>query len=240
MRRRQPDPRLAIGYPRVSTARQAADGISLEHQQDVIRAYCEARGLELVELVVEDGSSAYKQPLHRRDAGSRLVELVQSGQVGAVVALRLDRLFRSMRDAITTVEDWERLGVALHLVDMGGQSLDTSKPLSKMLLAMVAGMAEMESYMKSERTSEAWAYKLARGQRLGGKAPYGYRVDDEGYSRPVPAEQAALTLIREMDAAGEGASAIRQALIDGGHRPRGDDWHLKTINRILAREAEAA
>ena len=238
--KRPSSPNRAVGYIRVSTARQAQHGISLEHQQDMIRAYCGAHGLELVELVVDDGRSAYKQPLHRRAAGRRLVELVQSGEVGAVVALRLDRLFRGIQDAINTVLAWSKRGVALRLLEFYGQAVDTSTPMGRMLLTMMAGFAEMESFAKAERARDAWDYKRSRGQRLGSLPPFGSRVDADGLVVEDSAEQAALALIREMDSAGAGASAIRRALIDGGHQPRGKAWHLKTIDRILAREAEEA
>jgi DNA invertase Pin-like site-specific DNA recombinase len=242
MPRRKPDPKRAVGYIRVSTRRQKEKGLSLDHQRDAIEAYCAAEGLELVDVLVDGGVSAYSQPLHRRQAGARLVELVESGQVGSVVALRLDRMFRDMIEGVNGVLEWSARGVAARLLNFGGVPLDTSKAMGKIFLSMMAGLAEMESEIRSERIRDAWEVRLNQGRRMGGKAPFGFRFDpsDKGLPVPDPAEQAALTLIREMDAAGAGASAIRRALVDGGHQPRGKAWHLKTIDRLRARVAEAA
>ena len=46
---------LALGYCRVSTDEQAREGVSLEAQRSRIRAYCEAKELELVDVLVDDG-----------------------------------------------------------------------------------------------------------------------------------------------------------------------------------------
>lgn len=55
----------AVLYCRVSTAEQAVEGISLEGQELELRAYCRAAGLDVVEVVVDDGVSAFK-PLANR------------------------------------------------------------------------------------------------------------------------------------------------------------------------------
>jgi DNA invertase Pin-like site-specific DNA recombinase len=208
----------------------------MEHQEDVIRAYCETHGLELVELLVDDGTSAYKQPLGRRSAGRRVVELVRRGEVGAVVALRLDRLFRNMADAIVSVPAWDKLGVSVQLLDFGGIPVDTSTPMGRIMLMLMAGFAEMESYAKSERAKDCWAFKRARGERLGGSAPYGYRMEG---TRPVPREdeQRGLELILTMKAGGASVASIVDALKDIGAPPRGKAWYANTIYRILERAA---
>lgn len=234
-KRKQASRKLVVGYVRVSTGRQAQDGISLEHQEDAIRAYCQAHGLTLVELVVDAGHSAYKQPLARRTAGKRVIELVQSRQVGAVVALRLDRLFRSIKDTIVTVTEWDKLGVALHLLDLGGQNVDTSTPMGRILIALMAGFAELESWTKAERTREAWSYKRSRGQRLGSKPPYGYRMSDNGAAVLDWDEQETIRTIRDLRAMGHSVARIAADLGCLGHEPRGAAWHPTTVQRILTR-----
>ena len=47
----------ALGYARVSTDEQAREGVSLDAQQSRIRAYCEAKELELVDMLTDDGIS---------------------------------------------------------------------------------------------------------------------------------------------------------------------------------------
>ncbi len=237
-RQKRADRKLAGGYIRVSTGRQAQEGISLEHQRDVIESYCKLHGLKLHHVVVDAGNSAYKQPLDRRTEGMRIMEMIDERQVGAVVALRLDRLFRSIQDCINSVMAWDKAGVALHLVSMGGLSVDTSTPMGRMLITLMAGFAEMESFQKAERARDAWEYKMARGERLGGKPPFGYRL--EGH-RPVPveAEQLAIDRIVNLSQQGISVAMICRNLEREGHEPRGSRWHSKTVVRILGRAIDA-
>ena len=233
-KRRSPNRKLAVGYIRVSTGRQAQEGISLEHQRNVIESYCRLHGLELREIVVDAGNSAYKQALDRRSDGKRIMEMIDKRRVGAVVALRLDRLFRSILDAINSVMAWDKAGVALHLVSMGGLSVDTSTPMGRMLLTLMAGFAEMESFQKAERARDAWEYKMARGERLGGTPPFGYRL--EGH-RPVAVEeeQVAIDRIVILRQSGLSVAKICKKLEREGHEPRGSRWHPRTVVRILDR-----
>lgn len=73
----------AIGYTRVSTEEQAAEGLSIDAQAERIRAYCKASDLKLVELLSDEGISAAK-PLASRPAGSKSVASVGAG-VGSQV-----------------------------------------------------------------------------------------------------------------------------------------------------------
>ena len=92
---------LAIGYVRVSTDRQAEQGVSLEAQEAKIRAMATVQGHELVEVIVDAGESA--KSLHRPGL-ERLVELVRSGSIQAVIVAKLDRLTRSVKDLSALLE----------------------------------------------------------------------------------------------------------------------------------------
>jgi len=139
----------AVAYVRVSTEEQATEGISLEAQNHRVRAYCELRGLELVDIITDAGVSAGK-PLARRDGGARLLHLIRRGEAVAVVAFKLDRLFRNCADCLTVTATWDRSGVALHLIDLGGQAVDTSTAMGRFFLTVMAGAAEMERGLVAE------------------------------------------------------------------------------------------
>ena len=105
------------GYCRVSTARQANVGESLDVQRRQIKGYADMHGLALDEIVIEDGVSGSVPVAERACAGPLFTKLTK-GDV--VIAPKLDRLFRSALDALKVVEDLKKLGVALHLLDLGG------------------------------------------------------------------------------------------------------------------------
>src|SRR5262245_39614025 len=137
----------AIGYTRVSTDEQVTSGVSLDAQEAAIRAYCAMRGLDLAEMIVDAGVSA-GQPLSSREGGERV------GDVGiaAVVAYKLDRVFRDCADCLAVVRDWDERDVALHLVDLGGQTIDTGTAMGRFFLTVMAGAAELERNLIGERT----------------------------------------------------------------------------------------
>ena len=165
-------------YVRVSTEEQARGGVSLEAQEAMVRAYCAMRGLDVAELVIDAGVSAGK-PLATRPGGARVLELVRSGAVAGVVTAKLDRLFRDCGDCLEVTKAWDKRGAALHLVDMGGQTVDTSTAMGRFFLTVMAGAAELERGMVSERTAVAMAHVKATGRRVGA-VPYGYRLADDG------------------------------------------------------------
>jgi DNA invertase Pin-like site-specific DNA recombinase len=224
----------AVGYVRVSTQEQADHGISLEAQEARIRAYTTMRGLELVEVVIDAGVSAGKYTLEQRDGGRRVLAAVRSRTVGHVIALKLDRLFRNAEDALHQTKAWDKAGVSLHLIDMGGASLDTATAMGRMFFLMMAGFAEMERNVTSERTIAALDCKRERGERLG-VLPYGKCVDADGvHLIDNPTEQAVIATVRELRASGLSYRAIAAELNRRGMVNRvGGAFHKTQIIRIL-------
>jgi site-specific DNA recombinase len=93
--------KLAIGYVRVSTEKQADFGVSLEAQTAKVQAMAVVQGVELAEIIVDRGESA--KTLNRPGL-LRLLDLVDSGSVQTVIIAKLDRLTRSVRDLCDLLE----------------------------------------------------------------------------------------------------------------------------------------
>jgi DNA invertase Pin-like site-specific DNA recombinase len=93
------------GYARVSTAEQAADGLSLDAQEARIKAWCEATGAELVEVVRDEGVSGSKL-LAERPCGRRIAHLLDARRptADAVVVVRMDRLGRDAAEQIALLK----------------------------------------------------------------------------------------------------------------------------------------
>ncbi len=225
----------AVAYVRVSTGKQ---DLSLEAQEERIRLYCQLNGLDLVEVIRERGVTA-KIKLNKRPEGSRIAKLTAAG-VCHIVALKLDRLFRNAVDALTHVEDWEQAGISLHLVDMGGQSVNTGSSMGKMLITMLAGFAEFERNMIAERTTAALRHKKAHGEVFN-HAPYGYAAQD-GRLVPDATEQAIISRMQVLRAEGLSYSRIADNL-NASNVPtkRNGTWGAQTAKNILeaARTATA-
>lgn len=199
------------GYCRVSTSRQADDGLSLEVQRRQIRGYCEMHGLVLTELVTEEGVSG-SEPVNERPAGAVLFGMLRSGDM--VIASKLDRLFRSALDALQVVEDLKGRGVKLHLLDLGGDI--AANGLSKLFLTVAAAFAEAERDRIRERVAQVKADQRTQGRFLGGSRPFGYASID-GTLVPLPGEQEAIATMKRMKAEGMSLRAIAVALRASGH-----------------------
>jgi len=222
-------------YIRVSTEEQANEGVSLQAQEARIRAYATMRNLDVLEVVVDPGVSAGK-PLSARKGGARVLELVDSDAVTGVVALKLDRLFRSAIDCLTVVEQWNKTDVALHLVDMGGQTINTSGAMGRFFLTMMAGMAEFERNHGKERTSLAMQQKVRNGEYTGGQPRYGYEVGENGVLIACPQEQEVIAMARELIGSGFSFRGAALALADLGFLSRtGQTFVPHQIRRIVTR-----
>jgi putative DNA-invertase from lambdoid prophage Rac len=132
-------------------------------------------GLQLDAVVVEEGVSG-SVPVAERPAGGPLFARLQAGDV--VIAPKLDRLFRSALDALQTVEALKARGVALHLLDLGGDI--SGNGLSKLFLTIAAAFAEAERDRIRERVGQVKADQKARGRYLGGARPFGFTIGDDG------------------------------------------------------------
>jgi site-specific DNA recombinase len=219
----------ALAYLRVSTDRQ---DMSMQDQEEKIKAYCTIKGFELVEVLREPDVSG-KTKLYDRPEGSKIKELLSSNKVSHVVSLKLDRLFRNAGDALTVSEEWLTKNVSLHLVDMSGSAVDTGSPQGRMFFTMLAGFAEFERGLISERTTSALRFRKNNGRVYCGKLPYGFR-SDAGDLFEDAAEMAAIGKMRELRAEGMPLRQIGKELDSQGIKTKdGLRWHPFTIHRIL-------
>jgi DNA invertase Pin-like site-specific DNA recombinase len=208
-----------IGYARVSTEQQGESRVGLEAQRAAIEAECERRGWQLVGLEhdVQSGQST-----NGRDGLQRALEAARAGDVSGVVAAKLDRLTRSLLDFAGLVQDAQRHGYNLVVVD---QAFDLATPHGRAMAGMLAVFAEYERELISERVKRALAVVKARGPAPG-KKPIG---------RPAVMDPKVRARIRRMRRTGKSLGAIAERLnadavptAHGGQR-----WHASTVRRAL-------
>jgi DNA invertase Pin-like site-specific DNA recombinase len=225
----------------VSTGEQVVSGLSLESQHQKLEDYCQTKSYELLQVYTDEGVSG-GDPIGQREQGARLARKVMSSDAGGVVAVRLDRLFRDALDCLECARAWRTLGVSLHLLDFGGETIDTSTAVGGMFLTMAAGFAEMERRLASERTIAALAAKKARGEQTG-RVPFGHTLGPDGLLVPDPPALAVLQGIRDARARGLSWQKITDDLnarqvpppqaYHGG--AQGSRWHLTTVYRLGTR-----
>ena len=140
----------------------------------------------------EDGVSGTVAALDR-PAFSSLMQTVVCGDT--VICTMLDRLGRNALDILTTVEAFKKKGVKLRVMQLDGVDLTSST--GKLLVGVLACLAEIDRVMISERTKMGMARTAAAGTKLGQplKAPpEALRAMIEGVPKPEVARQFGMKL----------------------------------------------
>ena len=140
-----------IGYIRVSTEAQADGGASLDAQRAKLTAYAAALDLDLVAIVEDAGVSAKTL---RRAGLSHALDMLDAGDASGLLVTKLDRLTRSVRDLGELVERYFAARFSLLSV---ADSIDTRSAAGRLVLNVLASVAQWEREACGERTRDALA-----------------------------------------------------------------------------------
>src|SRR5271167_3440293 len=148
---------MKIGiYARVSTKDQ-----SCELQVRDLRAYCAARGFDLVREYVDVGQSGAKDS---RPELNKLMDDARKRQFDAIVVWRFDRFARSTKHLLLALEEFRSLGVQFISYQ---ENIDTSTPLGQALFTIVSAVAQLERDLIRERVNAGIRNARACGKELG-------------------------------------------------------------------------
>jgi DNA invertase Pin-like site-specific DNA recombinase len=157
-----------------------------EVQLAPLRDHAATRGWEASEYV--DHASAADTA--GRTAWARLIEDARQRRVDLVLVWKLDRAFRSTLHCLRTLESWEHQGVGFACLT---QPIDTTSPTGRLLLTILAAVAEFERTLIAERVREGMSNARRRGARIG-RRPAAERPHVARHLEAVRAELAAGTL----------------------------------------------
>ncbi|PSR19988.1 MAG: resolvase [Sulfobacillus acidophilus] len=158
---------MIYGYARVSSTTQSLDA-------------------QVAQLTVYGCQKIFQEKLSGRSLRNRaqftaLLDRVTTGDT--VVVTKLDRFARSTQDALNTMATLTERGVSLVVLNMGGDVVDTSTAIGKLLITMLAGIAEFEADLINERQIEGIAAAKARGVYKG--RPRTYTVHHKGLAHAL-------------------------------------------------------
>jgi|SRR5215472_461206 len=227
-----------ISYLRVSTQKQGISGLGLEAQREAVAGYLNGGKWNLVKEVVEveTGKKADRPKLAE---ALRLCKLHKA----TLVIAKLDRLARNVH-FISGLMDSKVDFVAVDMPEA-----------NRLVVHIMAAMAEHEAAAISQRTKVALAAAKARGRKLGGRRVSVERWREIGEGGVVAARQAQmknaaerrgeiLPEIEKLQAAG--ATSLREIAAGLNEQeirtPRGGTWSAVQVKRVLdqAAETEAA
>lgn len=219
-----------IAYYRVSTERQGHSGLGLEAQQAKVQALAaDRRAVVVAEFVeVESGRKADRPQL--------VAALAEARRRGAAVAVaKLDRLARDAELVLRLSREAAANGTAGFLFcDL--PDVDATTSAGRLILSVMASVAEFESRRISERTREALAAAKARGVQLGGVRPGTIKTNEAARQKAADRAEALRPLLAALHGQGATLREMGEALAGAGRTTRnGRPLSPEQVKRLLKR-----
>ncbi len=188
--------RVAL-YIRVSTEEQAENPEgSIKNQEQRLREFLKLKNMiepfgEVAEVFSDPGVSAKNM---NRPGFQKMLKAIEAKTVDLVLVTELSRFSRSTRDFAMLQEFLEEHDCKFLSIR---ENFDTSGAAGKMVLNLMASIAEFERRQTGERISNSFQARAKRGLYNGGSVPLGYRIDEEkrGCLLIVPEEAETIRLI---------------------------------------------
>ncbi len=206
------------GYVRVSDpvgGREGDSFISPRVQREKIEAWCRLHDVSLGEVVEGLDVGGGRAPEERKL--ERLLQRCEQGASAGIVCWRVDRFSRSAADTLQAVRRLQACGARLVGVD---DSVDTDAPGGKLILTVLAGLAERRLDVTRENWRTARSEAAKRGVYVAGHAPTGYLRDGDGRLHPDPDAAPAVLDAFKLRATGGSFQAVADLLSDRGALPR--------------------
>lgn len=146
----------AVIYARVSTNDQ-----SCERQFQDLVTFAERGGFVVVGQFKETASGTASNRAER----NKVVDLAQARKIDAVLVTELSRWGRSTQDLLDTLH--KLAGWNVSVVAMSGMTFELETPHGRMMATILAGIAQFERDLISERVKSGLAAARARGRKLG-------------------------------------------------------------------------
>jgi DNA invertase Pin-like site-specific DNA recombinase len=199
-----------IAYYRVSTARQGESGLGLEAQRAKVVALAADRRAEVVAEFIEVESG------RKADRPQLAAALAEARRRGAAVAVaKLDRIARDAELVLRLSREAEANGMAGFLFcDL--PDIDATTAAGRMVLSVMASVAEFEGRRISERTREALQQAKARGVVLGGIRPNTITRNDAARERGQANAERLRPVLTALVAQGASLREMADALAKAG------------------------
>ena len=166
------DPKVAVGYLRVSTDEQS---LGPEAQRAAIERWAQNQGVR-VAAIFEDHGISGGAPAEKRPGLLAALSALRENAAGLLVAAKRDRIARDTVIAAMVEQAAGRVGATLTTAD---GSSDGTGPEGQLMRGIVYVFAAYERGVIRSRTRAALAVKRTRGERIGG-IPYGFKLAGDG------------------------------------------------------------
>ena len=214
-------------YIRVSTFDQVREGFSLGEQEERLKEFCNFRKYNIYKIYQDAGISAKND---KRPAYQEMIEDVKKGNINVIVALKLDRLTRSVYDIeklMKFVNDYECD------IDCMADESNTTTSNGRMVMRIMTSVSQNEIEKCSERTKFGMAGAIKNGH-IPNRTGLGFKRKNK---KLVPDPLTKDIIVRIFDLYLEGKSHQAIANIYNKEKVLGKtNWYDSTIQKILSNE----
>ena len=214
-------------YIRVSTFDQAREGFSLGEQEERLKEFCNFKRYNIYKVYQDAGISAKND---KRPAYQEMIEDVKKGNINVIVALKLDRLTRSVYDIeklMNFVNDYECD------IDCMADESNTTTSNGRMVMRIMTSVSQNEIEKCSERTKFGMAGAIKNGH-IPNRTGLGFKRENK---KLVPDPLTKDIIVRIFDLYLEGKSHQAIANIYNKEKVLGKtNWYDSTIQKILSNE----
>lgn len=219
--------KIAGIYIRVSTLDQAREGFSLPEQEEKLREFCNWKKYQIYKVYKDAGKSAKND---KRPAYQEMLKDAKMGKINVVVALKMDRLTRSVYDVEKLMKVLEDCNCDL---DCMADDSNTTTANGRMVMRIITSVSQNEIEKCSERTKFGMVGAIKEGH-IPCHAPFGYTRDGKKLV-PDPLTRDHIKRIFELYMEGKSHQTI--ANIYNEEKVLGKtNWYDSTIQRILGNE----
>lgn len=212
-------------YARVSTEDQAREGYSLPEQQEKLKDLCKFRDYNIYNIYEDAGISG--KDMDHRPAFKKMLEDVKNGNINVIVAYKLDRLTRSVRDLEVLISELEKYNCSL---ECAMDDINTSTANGRFFVRMLTVLSQLEIERVSERTKFGLVGAIKDGH-IPVRKTLGFMRDNKKLVIN-PAESEVVERIFDLYLKGNSYQAISN--IFNEEKVLNKKWYDSTIQKVLA------
>lgn len=213
-------------YIRVSTEDQAREGFSLGEQEEKLLQLCNFKDLEVYKVYKDAGISA--KDMEHRPQFQAMLQDMKEGKINYIVAYKLDRITRSVRDLEELISVLEQYNCFL-LCDR--DDVNTSTANGRFFVRMLTVLSQLEIEIVSERTKFGLNGAIKSGH-IPGQRPFGYKSADDKTMIIDNATRPYVEKIFDMYLEGKSFQQIANYFKENNIYPK-KKWRDTTIQKII-------
>ena len=213
-------------YIRVSTEDQAREGFSLGEQEEKLLQLCKFKELDVYKVYKDAGISA--KDMEHRPQFQAMLQDMKEGKINYIVAYKLDRITRSVRDLEELISVLEQYNCFL-LCDR--DDVNTSTANGRFFVRMLTVLSQLEIEIVSERTKFGLNGAIKSGH-IPGQRPFGYTKSEDKKMIVDNATRPYVEKIFDMYLEGKSFQQIANYFKENNIYPK-KKWHDTTIQKII-------